>query len=215
LSYKKIKKMETEVIIEGVKNAEMLKTIYERRSVRRYLDKAVDRELIEKVISAGCMAPSAMNRQPWKFYMLTNKETIKSFSKEIAKVTARELLKSGPLGIVKLAAGALSSIHLGDLLKGPDPIFYGAPVVIFITAPADNEWAPLDIGMCAQNIMLAAKSLGLESCPLGVGKYVEHTKIYYQLQVPFPEKVLLAIIIGYGNETPTAHARATDNVFYR
>jgi len=51
-------------------------------------------------------------------------------------------------------------------------------VVIFIISPHDNEWASLDVGMCAQNIMLAAKSLGLDTCPVGFGKYVEKTKIF-------------------------------------
>ncbi|WP_431215137.1 nitroreductase family protein [Puia sp. P3] len=74
--------------------------------------------------------------------------------------------------------------HGIDLHAIQDPVFHGAPVVIFITAPRDNEWAPLDIGMCAQNIMLSAQSLGLSSCPVGFGKYVENTPAYDRMLIP-------------------------------
>ncbi|MGZ3873828.1 MAG: nitroreductase [Mucilaginibacter sp.] len=190
-----------------------LKNIYERRSVRKYLDQPVDRELIEQVIDAGRMAPTAMLKQPWKFYVLTSKESIREFSKEIVRTVAKEMVHDGPAGIAKLAMGALYSLYYGNLFKGPD-IFYGAPVVIFITAPRDEPWACYDISMCAQNMMLAAKALGLDSCPLGVGKYVEHTPIYYKLRVPYPEQVFLAVIIGYGDEHPKAHERVRDNLIF-
>ena len=45
-------------------------SIYNRRSVRKYLDKNVSKEMIEQIIDAGRMAPSAKNRQPWKYIVL-------------------------------------------------------------------------------------------------------------------------------------------------
>jgi len=204
-----------ETIIRSVagKIPEAIENIYERRSVRRYLDEPVTRELIEQVIDAGRMAPTAMMKQPWKFYVLTEKDSIKEFSKAIITTLSHELMHEGPGGIAKLAMGALYSLYHGDLLKGPD-VFYGAPVVIFITAPKDAPWACYDVSMCAQNMMLAANALGLDSCPLGVGKSVEHTPIYYKLRIPYPEQVFLAVIIGYGDETPKVHKRKKDNVIY-
>lgn len=193
--------------------SEALRVIYERRSVRQYQDRPVPRELIEQVIDAGRMAPTAMMKQPWKFYVLTDKNSIHDFSKAIIKTVAKEMMHEGPAGIAKLAMGALYSLYYGDLLKGPD-IFYSAPVVIFITAPKDEPWACYDISMCAQNMLLAAKALGLGSCPLGVGKSVEHTPIYYKLRIPYPEQVFLAIVMGYSDEQPKAHKRITDNVIY-
>lgn len=41
--------------------------IYTRRSIRKYEDKPISRELLEQIIDAGRVAPSAKNRQPWKF----------------------------------------------------------------------------------------------------------------------------------------------------
>ena len=53
---------------------EVLKIIYARRAVRKYNDKPLDRKIIEELLDAGRMAPSAINKQPWKFYILTKKE---------------------------------------------------------------------------------------------------------------------------------------------
>jgi nitroreductase len=206
--------METELISREVRCTETLKTIYQRRAVRKYKDIPVDDATIEKILAAGRMAPSAMNKQPWRFYILTDKESIKLFSKEIAKITAKEVIKSGIAGIVKTVGNLLHSFHTADLFKGADPIFHGAPVVIFIAAPKDNEWACLDIGMCAQNMMLAAKSLGLDSCPVGLAKYVEHTDIFYKLKTLSTEQVHLAVVLGHGDETPEVHKRTNGNAIF-
>lgn len=48
--------------------------IFERTSVRQYLDKPVEGEKIERLLRAGMQAPSAMNQKPWEFYVVTNKE---------------------------------------------------------------------------------------------------------------------------------------------
>mgnify|MGYP003476656140 CR=1 FL=1 len=206
--------METTLIDKSINTTDTLKTIYERRAIRKYKAKPVDRKLIEQVLDAGRMAPSAINKQPWKFYVVTNKETIHLMSKEIKKAAAKDFLKSGLKQIIKMAAGLFHLASGIDFSKMADPVFYGAPVVIFITAPRDNEWAALDIGMCSQNMMLAAKSLGLESCPIGFGKYLEHTKSYSLLPVKASEQLHLSIILGYGNEIPEVHKRIKNNVIF-
>lgn len=193
---------------------EIIKAIYERRAVRVFKNKPVERKIIEDLLDAGRMAPSAINMQPWKFYVLTKKEDIESFSKEIAKASAKGILKSGVKNIIKAASSAFHLSHGIDFLKAKDPIFHGAPLVIFITSPRDNEWAPLDIGMCSQNMMLAAKSLGLDSCPVGLAKFVEETETFSKLNISKSEKVNLALIFGYGDEKPEVKERRKDNVKY-
>jgi nitroreductase len=174
----------------------------------------VDHELIMQVIDAGRVAPSAMNKQPWSFYVLTEKTDIQAFSKQIARAGVREIIRSGIKKIVKTFLDVLRAPigfgHIGE----KDFVFYGAPVVIFITAPKDNEWAALDIGMCCQNMMLAAKSLGLDTCPIGFGKFVDRTKSYPSLCIPPEEQVMIALILGYGDDQPEMHERRKGNVFF-
>jgi nitroreductase len=191
-----------------------IETIYARRAIRKYKDIPVEKKIIQQVIDAGRMSPSAINKQPWKFYVLTNKEDIKTFSKEISQAVIKGVLKSGIKGIVKTTKDFLHFSHSTDFLHAEDPIFHGAPVVIFITSPKDDEWGGLDIGMCSQNIMLAAKSLGIDSCPIGMGKFVEQTKIYSMLNIPQSEHVNLAIILGYGNESPEVKERIKNNLVF-
>ncbi|HSN08135.1 MAG TPA: nitroreductase [Hanamia sp.] len=206
--------MANSVINKVAETTETLQTIYERRSVRKYKNKLVDKNTIEKILDAGRMAPSAMNEQPWKFYVVTNKETIQSFSKEISKITAKEFLKAGPGRIIKNIIHLLNFSLGFRYLKNKDHVFYEAPVVIFITGPGNNEWVDLDIGMCAQNMMLAAKSMGLDTCPIGFGKLLEHTKVYPQLKTSPKEEIKLSIILGYGDETPEVHKRIKKNAVF-
>lgn len=191
-----------------------IKNIYERRAVRKYKAMPVAREAIEQLIAAGKMAPSAMNRQPWKFYVLTGKEKIGLFSKEIAHIALGHIKDVSAKEALKMTLSMFHFSAVKDMLTAHDHVFYGAPAVIFITSPRADEWGALDVGMCAQNIMLAAKSMGLDTCPVGFAKFVMQTKDYYQLNIPASEQVDLAIIVGYGNETPTAHERIGNNVTY-
>lgn len=170
--------------------------------------------MIREVIEAGRMAPSAMNKQPWSFYVLTEPEDIRSFSGQIAKAAFKDIagrgLKTIAKMILELVRAPAGFVHL----KESDFVFHGAPVVIFLTAPKENEWAALDIGMCCENMMLAARSLGLDTCPVGIGKYVEHTKLYPMLRIPPEEHVLIAVVLGYGEDQPEVHERKRGNVFF-
>ncbi|HQJ75533.1 MAG TPA: nitroreductase family protein, partial [Bacteroidota bacterium] len=51
-----------------------LEAIFSRRSIRKYTDKKIETELVEKIIKAGMYAPSAGNAQPWHFIILTERK---------------------------------------------------------------------------------------------------------------------------------------------
>lgn len=181
----------------AVKNA-ILKTIFRRRAVRNYLDKPVDRETIDQLVEAGRMAPSAINLQPYRFIILDDAVQIKKFAEQIGKVAEP---------FFRLAHG-VTLPHSGDT------IFYHAPVVVFLVGPKNDDWAGLDIGMCAQNMMLAAKSLGLDTCPVGLAKLAEQTAAYPELGIASGEKIYIALTIGYGADTPAFHGRKNNNAVY-
>jgi nitroreductase len=174
------------------------KLIYERRAVRKYKHASVDQKLITELLNAGRMAPSALNLQPWKFYVVTDRSLIRDMDTQISNVV-REIYKMP---------------EMVEFLQKDAPIFHDAPLVFFITAPKVNEWAGLDIGMCAQNIMLTAKSLGLDTCPVGLGKFIEKTSFYSVLGIPPEEVIYLSLVVGYGDEDPPVHERKKDNVVF-
>lgn len=177
---------------------DVFETIYQRRAVRRYADKTVDRAVVDQIVNAGRMAPSALNRQPYRMIIADDQKDIAAFAAAI-----QDIVKA----LMSLAHGV-------DLPKSEDPVFYKAPVVIFLAGPEKDEWAGIDIGMCAQNMMLAAKSIGLDSCPVGFASFVTKTRMVSRLPLAAGEKVYLAVIVGYGEETPDFHGRKNDNVQY-
>ena len=58
-----------------------MNSIFHRTSVRKYTEQPVEQEKIEKILRAGMAAPSAMNQQPWEFYVVENKEVLEKLSK--------------------------------------------------------------------------------------------------------------------------------------
>ena len=146
---------------------------------------------------------------------LPKRKTLNFFLKEITKAAIKSIPAMGVKNIVKAAVSGITHLSHGiDFFKAPDPVFHGASVVIFITAPKDYEWAGLDIGMCTQNIMLAAKSIGLDTCPVGFGKFVMQAKSYKKLKYIPREQGAVIVIVGYGDETTEVHLRKKDNVIY-
>jgi len=177
---------------------EIIKTINERRAVRKYKSTKPNQDLINQLLDAARMAPSALNGQPWKFYIVNDTELIDLLDQKVREV----------------AVSLFKMDHAENFFSTPKPIFHGAPVVIFIVANRKSEWAGLDIGMCAENIMLTAKSLGLDTCPVGLGKLVEQTNMCGSLGISDEDQILIAITVGYGDETPAVHPRKKDNVFF-
>ncbi|MBR2727393.1 MAG: nitroreductase family protein [Solobacterium sp.] len=57
-----------------------MNSIYHRVSIRKYQDRPVEPEKTEAILRAAMQAPSASNQQPWEFYVVTNKETLKALS---------------------------------------------------------------------------------------------------------------------------------------
>ena len=71
--------------------------IFHRTSIRNYLDKPVENEKIEKILQAAMAAPSAGNQQPWEFYVVKDKTTLKKLSQTSPYATCTA---SAPLAFV-------------------------------------------------------------------------------------------------------------------
>ena len=123
----------------------MLKEIVERRSCRKFdTSKQVKEEDLEKVIEAGLLAPSGMNRQESVIIAITNKEVRDCYAKNAGEVSGR----------------------------GGDP-FYGAPVIIFVGCKK-FPLAKNDGSTIIENMLLEATHLGLSSCWIhGAKEYLE------------------------------------------
>lgn len=77
----------------------LVDVILSRRSVRRYQQKEIPRDAMDKILEAGRQAPSAMNRQPWHFIVVTSNES----KKELSKWLFTKHIKDSPVTIVGCA----------------------------------------------------------------------------------------------------------------
>ena len=77
----------------------MMSNIFERVSIRKYEDRPVEEEKILAILKAAMQAPSATNQQPWEFYVVTNKETLRKLS-EVSPYAS--MTKDAPVAIVSV-----------------------------------------------------------------------------------------------------------------
>jgi nitroreductase len=128
---------------------DILDNIHDRRSIRKYQDKPVPREILEQIIEAGLWAPSALNRQPWHLTVVQGCAHIDHINTELKAAVERM-----PENRYKAFVGN-DAYHVS----------YKAPVLIIVSAdPALSLMGAADCACVLQNIFLAAHFLGIGSC---------------------------------------------------
>ena len=128
---------------------EALHNIMTRRSIRKFKDDQVPREVLEKIIEAGLWAPSSMNRQPWHFTVVRGRAATDRLNAELKSAVERM-----PDNHYKAMVGK-DSYYAG----------YKAPTLIIVSAnPADSPMGEADCSCALMNIFLAAHALGVGSC---------------------------------------------------
>ncbi|HHX28602.1 MAG TPA: nitroreductase [Firmicutes bacterium] len=179
---------------------EVMQAIADRRSIRRFEDRPVSRELIEKVLDAGIKAPSGKNKQPWRFYVLqgTKKD-------ELVGIMERGLVQAKAEG--RNTGSAENSAR----------IMRQAPVLIMVV---ESDWTLAEqggrmgralnlvdiqsIGAAIQNLLLAAIDLGLGSLWICD---VLHAADEMAAFLGLKGGVVAAVSLGYPAESPAARSR--------
>jgi nitroreductase len=186
---------------EQISNA-VLDNIYQRRSVRNYSDQEVPDEIIREIIRAGTYAPTAVNKQPWRFVVVKNRQLIEKYDERAKKAFLAAYGDTKDPEMIRFVQ---------FLSKPTTRILYGAPVFILVFASPDviNDY---DCALAAENMMLAAHSLGLGSCWIGLaaglGNDAEFLK---EAGVPEGHKLIAPLIFGYpAKEKLKAPARNAD-----
>ncbi len=149
----------------------IIDNIMTRSSVRKYLDKAIEEDKVEKVLRAGMAAPSAGNKQPWAIVVVKDKELLARLGEQ--------------LPYAKMTSGAdIAFVVCGDLSKG----FEGK----------ESEYWIQDCSAVSENILLAAHALGLGAVWTGVYPMQERMEIVStELRLPKNLIPLNVIPMGY------------------
>lgn len=174
---------------------EVIQTILQRRSIRKYLAKPVEYSKLEIIAKCGINAPNGMNKQPWAVRIVESKEWIDGITKEFVKKN-KKMVEQDPNFV---------------------NMFRNAPNVIVIATPKGEGL--IDAGLMGENMILAAQSLELGTCCLGGPvqflKNDENAKSYLDsLQIPKGYEIAYMIAVGYPDEQPNAKPRDMEKVLY-
>jgi len=151
---------------------EVYDCIKSRRSVRSYAKKDVEEEKLTQVLEAARLAPSASNRQNWKFIVVRDK-SLRALLAEAAY--AQTFIGEAPVVIV---ACATKSDHI---------------------MPCGHASHLIDVAIAVDHMTLAARELGLGTCWIGAFK---HDEVKQVLGIPGPVQVVALTPLGYPTSWP-------------
>jgi nitroreductase len=170
-----------------------------RRSVRSYTDEPVSKEQIETVLEAGTWAPTAMNREPWRFVVIENRELIKYISDETK-------------ALIKQMFPPYAERYSTDA----DVICYNAPVLILICTEKDKVGTNMNFAdsvLAAQNMFLKAYEFGLGTCYMGfVSLLNSKPDVLKKMGVPENHDMMVPLILGHPKTKQAAGKRKKPNI---
>ena len=208
--------------------------ITSRRSIRAFLDKPVERDEIARILDVAARAPSGTNTQPWKVYVLTGAARAR-LSNAILAVNAdpdqarghteeyayypREWTSPYIDRRRKVGWDLYSLLGLGRDNKAGmaaqharNYAFFDAPVGLIFTIDrimAQGSW--LDYGMFLQNIMVAARARGLDTCPQAAFTQY-HRIIRAELDLPASEMVVCGMALGWADPERIENTLVTERL---
>lgn len=161
----------------------VLETIHARRSTRAFSSAQIDTKSLEILLDAATWAPTGMGKQLWQFTAIHNAEKNLELAKTVAKA----------------------------LERGEDYNFYGAPTSILVSYQRDENHAFLDGSAAVQNVLLAATSIGLDTCWINqIRVCCDDPAVRALLRsygVPDDHIIIASIAVGHGTKTTAPKPR--------
>ncbi len=160
--------------------SEFLELAAQRRSVRAYADRPVEREKILRCLEAARLAPSACNSQPWRFIVVDEPE----LKDRVATCTVGRVVpmngfaRQAPVLVVVVMERANLTCRFGSLVKG-------------------KSFPLIDIGIATEHFCLQATEEGLGTCIIG---WFDERRIRRLLEVPRRSRPILVLTLGYPAE---------------
>jgi coenzyme F420-0:L-glutamate ligase/coenzyme F420-1:gamma-L-glutamate ligase len=195
----------------------LIDAITKRRSIRKYTNRKVSKEICDEILEAATWAPSTHNAQPWRFSILAEASTKEALAGAMAKVWIEDLRKNDTPH--KLAQ---------KLIKRSIERFTTAPVVVVASVAMAELAKPLEdgrreierdlalqsLGAAIENLLLAVHSKGLGACwycaPIFCKSIVKES-----LHLPMSFEPQALVTIGYPSEIPTAPKRKPSQDIFR
>jgi F420 biosynthesis protein FbiB-like protein len=181
---------------------DLYRLLASRRSIRKYSDEAVSIEIVERLLEAACQAPSAHNRQPWRFVVLSSNTQKQALASQMGTA----------LRAARLADGDDANEVEADVAQSYQRIT-SAPVLVVVCLSMEamdnypdekrskNEYvmAVQSVAMAGQNLLLAAHAEGLGACWLCAPLFAPEA-VHGALEMPKSWEPQGLIMIGYPAE---------------
>jgi nitroreductase len=206
--------------------------IRSRKSIRRFLPTPIERAVIEQILEVAARAPSGTNTQPWRVYVLTgaarerlSAAILREYDDPVRRATHVEEYAYYPrnweepylarrrkigwdlyglLGIGKADKERMHAQH------GRNYAFFDAPVGLIFTIDRileQGSW--LDYGMFLQNVMVAARGRGLDTCPQAAFTQF-HRVIAAELKLSEREMVVCGMSLGFADPNAIENTLVTE-----
>jgi len=160
----------------------LLKLIWQRRSIRRFLESPIPREKILLCLEAARWAPSAENVQPWRFLVIDDPEVKQRFAEKVFSgiYFPSRFAQHAPVLILVMARLDILANRVGKQIQGV-------------------AYHLLDIGMAGEHLVLQAEELGLSTCWIGWFNLKKARKFF---SIPRKYKIISLIALGYAAKRP-------------
>jgi nitroreductase len=158
---------------------DVMEAIKQRRSIRKYRDRPVEDEKLKRILEAGRLAPSAANRQEWRYIIVRDKETRQNLMKA---AKGQPFVGEAPIVIAACAETDNHVMTCGQLCY------------------------PIDLAISIDHMTLKAVDEGLGTCWIGAFYEDEVKKI---LGVPDDVRVVELLTLGYPADIPPPRPRLT------
>lgn len=160
-----------------MKKVKLSDAIRERKSTRAFSEKRFPEEWLQKILEAGRLAPSAINRQPWRFYII-----------------------EGPVAKKKL----MDSLAWFNSFAGKAPVLIVVLAKLDDIWSRHSKKDFFDLGLCVENILLTATDLGLSCCVLAG---IDFEKLKKKLALPAKLQPVVVIPLGFENKGESVAAK--------
>lgn len=148
----------------------------ERQSDRAFVPgKRIEREILERIVEAGRLAPSACNGQPWHFTVITDEELLPQVGHATSSLGMNKFVKDAAALVLITHEETNLTSKLGSGIK-------------------DKDFPIMDIGIASAYLTLAAEDEGIGSCILG---WFDEDKIKELVGIPRKRRLMLIVALGY------------------
>jgi nitroreductase len=204
---------------------DVVSAVLGRRSIRRFLDRPVSLDVVRTILCQAAQAPSATNSQPWLVHVVSG-DARRRISEAVLAATDEQLIKqpyypyfpsdAGEPYVARRAEFGIAMTELdGFNRRDPEGLrqalrmnyrFFGAPIGIFFCLEKKmlyGSW--VDIGMFMQNVMLIARSHGLDTC--AQVSWTNYGAILHrELRLPEDRVIVAGMSLGFAD----SHAKPNE-----